>query len=363
MSDVARQGSALANWGWDEGWLASLSGAESATKATVVGRVTGQDRDRWTVQTESGPAMGRITSRAYPGPFPVTGDWVTVQPGPAPSDPVSISAVLPRRSAIARGVAGGGKVEQVLAANVDLVWIVHGLDRSPNLRRIERYLAVAWESGAIPEIILTKADLASDVANVLSELASVAVGIRIDVVSIAQPDTILALRGRLAPGVTVALLGPSGTGKSTLINALADASMAATGAVRESDRKGRHTTTRRELFQIPGGALLIDTPGLRELRVRALDEGIPQTFPEIEDLAAACRYRDCRHEVEPGCAVLQAVAAGDLDAGRLASFRKLRAEAAYVERKSDPRANAAAVAKHKTALKTLKYHQKYRGDT
>jgi ribosome biogenesis GTPase / thiamine phosphate phosphatase len=196
----------------------------------------------------------------------------------------------------------------------------------------------------------------------MSEVSSVAMGVPINVVSIEQRDTVHALRNRLRPGSAVVLVGPSGAGKSTLINALADAPLAATGAVREFDRKGRHTTTRRELFQIPGGALLLDTPGLRELRVWSADEGLAKTFPEIEELAAACRYRDCRHEVEPGCAVLAAAAAGELDEDRLASFHKLRAEAAYLDRKSDHLANAAAVAKHKTALKTLKYHPKYRRD-
>jgi ribosome biogenesis GTPase len=150
-------------------------------------------------------------------------------------------------------------------------------------------------------------------------------------------------------------------GKSTLVNLLAEANLALTAPVRPLDRKGRHTTTRRELFQIPGGALLLDTPGLRELRVWDLEDGLDRAFPDIEQLALGCRFRDCRHEAEPGCAVLEAVAAGGLDADRLASFRKLRAEAAHEARKADPRARAAAVAEHKTALKTLKYHPKYRG--
>ena len=190
---------------------------------------------------------------------------------------------------------------------------------------------------------------------------SVAVGITIYVVSVHQPDSVQALRGGLRPGRTVALLGPSGAGKSTLINALAGDDVAIAGEVRESDHKGRHTTTGRELFQMPGGALLLDTPGLRELRVWDLGEGLGHAFPEIGELSAACRFRDCQHDVEPGCAVLAAVEQGTLDADRLASFQKLRAEAAYAERKSDPLARASAVSRHKTALKTMKYHSKRRG--
>jgi ribosome biogenesis GTPase len=290
----------------------------------------------------------------------VTGDWVLVEPGPSPHDPVSILDVLPRRSAISRGAAGSGTAEHVLAANIDVAWIVQGLDTPLNLRRIERYLAVSWESGAVPEVILTKADLAADAAHAMRAVESVAVGITVHVVSIEHLESIQALRCSLRRGRTVALFGPSGAGKSTLINAIAGENVATDGAVREFDHKGRHTTTRRELFRIPGGALLLDTPGLRELRVRDLAEGLQHAFPEIAELSAACRFRDCQHDVEPGCAVLAAVALGTLVADRLASFRKLRAEAAYAERKSDPLARASAVARHRTALKTMKHHPKYR---
>lgn len=350
----------LSDWGWDDTWAAALAAARPDREERP-GRVSGQERDRWNVQLEDGPAVARITG-SFRGPLPVAGDWVTVRSGPSPADPVSIVVVLPRRSAMSRGAAGDGDAEQVLASNVDLIWIVQGLDASPNLRRIERYLAVAWESGAVPEIVLTKADLCADVDAAVAEVETVAMGVTVHVVSVASAERVQRLRDHLRPGRTVALLGPSGAGKSTLINALADAPLSATGDVRPFDGKGRHTTTRRELFHLPGGALLMDTPGLRELRVWALDEGLGQAFPEIEELAAQCRFRDCRHESEPGCAVLAAAAAGQLDADRLASYRKLRAEMAYLERRVDPQARAAAVAKHKTALKTLKYHPKYRRD-
>ncbi len=346
-------------WGWDHDLAAAFAALKLAA-GSACGRVVEQHRDRWLVQLETGPSDARIPSASFDGSHPVTGDWVVFEPGPVSTDPLSIIAVLPRRSAISRGAALTGATEQVLAANIDIIWIIHGLDTPPNLRRLERYLAVAWESGALPEIVLTKADLAGDAAAVVSGLGATSTGVDVHLVSIEHPESIRDLGARLKPGRTIALLGPSGAGKSTLINALAGTPLAATNTVRERDRKGRHTTTRRELFRIPGGALLLDTPGLRELRVWDLTEGLAHAFPEIEELSTACRFRDCRHEAEPGCAVLAALASGDLDRDRLKSFRKLRAEAAHVERKANPRARAEEVARHKAALKSMKHHPKYR---
>lgn len=350
----------LSEWGWDDAWSAALDDAARPAGERPA-RVTGQDRDRWTVQLGEGPSLARIIG-SYHGPLPVTGDWVTVCAGPASADPLTICTVLPRRSAMSRGRAGDGAAEQVLAANVNVVWIVHGLDTPLNLRRLERYLAIAWESGAVPEVVLTKADLAEAPEHAAAEAAAICAGVTVHLSSVELSDTVRRLREHLRPGDTVTLLGPSGAGKSTLINALAAATLAATGEVRAFDHSGRHTTTRRELFLIPGGALLMDTPGLRELRVWTLDEGLDHAFPEIEELSAQCRFRDCAHDVEPGCAVIAAAEDGRIDAERLASYRKLRAEAAYLERKTDPQARAAAVAKHKTALKTVRFHPKYRRD-
>lgn len=348
----------LEDWGWDEAWAASVPERSAADARPA--RVVGQERDRWAVQTEAGPGVARVVSGSRLAVLPAVGDWVLVEPGPMPSDPWSVTAVLPRRSVLSRGAPGTGDAAQVLAVNVDRIWIVHGLDSDVNVRRLERYLAVAWQSGAVPEMVLTKADLARDVEQALADALSVGPGTRVWVVSSTDAESVERLRGSLFPGITVVLLGPSGAGKSTLVSLLDPGQRPATAPVRERDRKGRHTTTRREIFRLRGGALLLDTPGIRELRLWALDEGLGQAFPDIDELAVDCRFRDCRHEEEPGCAVRTAVADGRIDPGRLAGFKKLQAEADYQARKTDPRAQQAALAEHKSALKTLKYHHKFR---
>jgi ribosome biogenesis GTPase len=373
----------LEDWGWDDGWAALVAGHEGAglgqnadhvdgaehDKGAEPARVISQDRDLWTVAGAGGEGPARLTSGRRVRPFPAVGDWVLVAPGPSPSDPLSIVGVLPRRSAFARGAAGTGGGTQTVAANVDRVWIVHGLDVAPNLRKIERYLALAWESGAIPEVVLTKADLARDSGpdaggatadEAMAEVEAVAFGVTVRVASVVDGTGIEALAASLEPGTTVALLGPSGVGKSSLVNRLAEAELTATGAVREADRKGRHVTTRRQLFRLPSGALLLDTPGMRELQVGALDDGLDRAFPEIEALAAGCRFRDCAHETEPECAVLDAVADGSLEPERLASWRKLRAEAEAERRRTDPQARSEAVSEYKSIMKSMKHHPKYR---
>lgn len=350
----------LQEWGWSEVWAARAAELEPTVGQPA--RVVAQHRDRWSIQTEDGLHLARVAAGSRLLSVPVVGDWVLARSGPSPSDPWTLIALLPRQSRLSRGAAGTGLEEQILAANVDVVWVVHGLDVPFNARRVERYLAMIWESGAVPELVLSKADLSLDLTGAVVEAQSAALGIAVRTVSSVDGASVARLGQTMRPGTTVALVGPSGAGKSTLVNLLAADAEIATGVVREKDRKGRHTTTRRELYPIEGGALLLDTPGIRELRLWSVDEGLDRAFPDIDELARACRFRDCSHESEPDCAVIEAQLTGGIAPDRVASYRKLRAEAAYQARKSDPVARKALTAEHKSALKTLKYHQKYRPD-
>jgi ribosome biogenesis GTPase / thiamine phosphate phosphatase len=292
--------------------------------------------------------------------YPAVGDWVTIADG---QDQVVIIAVLPRRSAFVRSAADATRRtasnladEQVLAANVDVAFLVAGLDLDFNLRRLERYLAVAWSSGVRPVIVLNKADVALDLDDRLLAVQSIAPAVPIVVLSALTGDHLADLAPYLAPGQTAVVLGSSGVGKSTLVNALLGEQRQTTAAVREDDSRGRHTTTHRELFELPGGALLIDTPGIRALEVAGADEGVETAFDDIADVALGCRFSDCRHEGEPGCAVRLALDDGRLTADRLASHRKLERELAHAERKGDARARAAEAKRWKSVHKALSRH-------
>ena len=262
------------------------------------------------------------------------GDWVAVR---SDQDRAGIHAVLPRTSAFVRPATGETSEEQILAANVDTALLVAGLDHDFNPRRIERYVASAWESGAQPVLVLNKADIVSDLDEWVARAAAIAPGVPVVALSAQTGVGLEQLASWVGPGRTVVLLGSSGVGKSTLVNALLGENRQATGEVRADDSRGRHTTTARELLVLPGGGVLIDTPGIRALKLAAGEESMAGAFADIESLAAACRFRDCRHEGEPGCAVTAAVATGTLDRARLLSWYKLEREAKWLAARQDRR--------------------------
>jgi len=298
---------ALVPYGWDERvatLFATLS--EPHHRPGRVGRV---DRDRCTVRTATG------TLRAAADVLPVTGDWVAVRVEPEPA----VEVVLPRWSALERE-------GQLMAANVDIVLVVGALDRALNLNRMERELVLAWDSGAKPVVVLTKSDSVPDPDVLAKTVAARAVGVDVVLTSAATGDGVDDLLAHLRPNRTAVLLGPSGAGKSTLVNRILDQDEQVIGPVREGDHKGRHTTSSRHLVVVPGGGVLIDTPGLRSVGLTGAEGGVALAFPDIEEMGASCRFRDCRHTGEPGCAVAAALAEGRLDPERAASYRKLQGE-------------------------------------
>jgi ribosome biogenesis GTPase / thiamine phosphate phosphatase len=266
--------------------------------------------------------------------LPAVGDWVAVRRG-APRERPSIRAILPRTSVFSRKVAGQETQEQVMAANVDTAFLIAGLDHDFNLRRLERYLAMAWESGAAPVIVLNKADVAGDAEARRREVEQIATGVPVHVISSKYGSGLDALAPYLLSGRTIALLGSSGVGKSTLINRLLGTERQRTRDVREKDSRGRHTTSYRELVPIAGGALLIDTPGMRELQLWDAGEGVQETFDDIRTLSAGCYFSDCRHDSEPRCAVKAAVEDGRIAADRLANYLKIQRELEHLATRQD----------------------------
>lgn len=330
----------LSSYGWTDRLQHEF--ADHARHGLVAARVIVQHRARYVLMGEAGEfsaeASGRLLHHALATDLPVVGDWVAVTPL-AGDGVASIQAVLPRHSQFVRRAAGSVEKPQVVAANFDVVLLTTGLDADFNLRRIERYLTAARRTGADVVVVLTKADLCEDLDARLQEVRTVALDVPVIAVSAPSGHGVDAVRAALGPGRTGVLLGMSGVGKSTLVNALMGADRQAVGEVRAIDGRGRHTTTHRELILTPDGGLILDTPGMRELGLWDPGEGAAaETFEDIETLALSCRFRNCTHTREPGCAVQAAIAGGELSADRLDSYRKLEREAAYFERKEDPTA-------------------------
>jgi ribosome biogenesis GTPase len=361
--------------GWDAGWDQAFEPFAAGGRRPA--RVVAVHKETAIVRGDLGgdrPAMvsGRFRYEALAASdFPAVGDWVVLEatdPGAGADDAAVIAAVLPRRAAFVRSAADASRRtagnladEQVIAANVDIAFLVAGLDGDFNLRRLERYLAVAWSSGVTPVIVLNKADIARELEERLVAVASIAPGVPVVVLSALTGDHVADLLPYLGHGHTSVVLGSSGVGKSTLVNTLLGEQRQATSDVRDDDSRGRHTTTHRELFGLPGGALLIDTPGIRSLEVAGADEGVDTAFDDISELALGCRFSDCRHDGEPGCAVRRAIADTTLGADRLASYRKLERELAHAERREDPRLRAAEAKRWRAVHKAVDRHmdQKY----
>jgi ribosome biogenesis GTPase len=370
--------------GWDPGWAAAFLPYDAAGWRPA--RVVAAHRDAWVVATPAGDRdaviAGRLRHEAFgPADLPAVGDWVAIGHGGSAAidgepdhvhandaGPAVIQAVVPRRTAFGRSTADSGRRtgsrtadEQVLAANVDVALVITSLDGDFNLRRLERYLAVAWTGGATPVIVLNKADVADDPVGLRVAAEAVAPGVEVRTISALTGDGVAALADDHLPrGRTAVVLGSSGVGKSTLVNALLGHERQRTGTVRDDDSRGRHTTTHRELVRLPAGALLIDTPGIRSLGVAGAADGLESTFSDIAELAERCKFRDCRHDREPGCAVRAALGDGSLDASRFASHRKLEREAAHVARRSDPIARAAERRRWKSISASVSIHMKHK---
>ncbi len=350
----------LEQLGWSD--FHAHSFASYRQSGFTVGRVAIEHRNSYLVYTEQEEQSAEVTGKfrhqaTGSQDFPSVGDWVVIQK--VSEQLATIHAILPRMSKFSRKVAGSSIEEQIIATNIDTAFLVSGLDGDLNLRRIERYLILAWESGVNPVILLNKADLCLKLEQCLTEVENIAMGVPIVTLSAMQQQGMELLQPYLQPGKTIVLLGSSGVGKSTITNQLKGESVQTVQAVRLGDDRGKHTTTHRQLIMLPSGALIIDTPGMRELQVWSATEGLPETFMDIEKLVEQCRFHDCQHDSEPGCAIQKALAGGQLDSKRLLNYQKLQKEAQHLSRKQDKRSYLAEKEQWKKISKASRNHPKY----
>ncbi|NBB14125.1 ribosome small subunit-dependent GTPase A [Caulobacter sp. SLTY] len=332
----------IAHYGWSD--LLAESFTPHARAGHMPGRIVVQQRNGYLVVTDQGELRakpsGRLMHETVEDGRPAVGDWVALSLNPGERT-ATLHAILPRRTAFVRLAVASAATVQVIASNIDVAFVVASLNADLNPRRIERYLAAAWQSGARPVVVLTKADLCDDPEARAAEIAALATDCPVVVVSARQGQGLEGLLAHLEPGETCVLIGSSGAGKSTLVNAFLGEARMATKAVREGDDKGRHTTSHRELVRLAGGGLIIDTPGMREVGLIGEDEGVTAVFEDVEALVGQCRFSDCGHGGEPGCAVRAALESGELDPARWAHFQKLGLELAAVEAKADQAAKDA----------------------
>jgi ribosome biogenesis GTPase / thiamine phosphate phosphatase len=333
------------------GWSAEL--ADNLEQGLEPGRVVTVHRGAFDVATAHGNVRARLPGRlVHDGVDVAVGDWVGIAGA-------LVRAVLPRRSAIVRNSAGRAVAAQTLAANVDVAFVVSSLGPDLEPRRIERYLVTVWESGATPEVVLTKADRMDDPWGLVAEVEAVALGVPVHVVSAVTGQGVDALRARIGDGMTAVLIGSSGVGKSTLVNRWVGHELMLVKETRVDDDEGRHTTTHRELIVLPGGGLVIDTPGIRELQLWD-SGGLDEAFADVEELAAQCRFNDCSHNTEPGCAVKAALATGELAADRHASWLKLQRELRAIELRHDARLRREEVRKWQLRVREARSRTRHR---